>query len=226
MNRAFAYIISAIFLVTPVVFADQETILPTDTVGAPTYSVTSGTYWAAVTDATDGVYVFGDVTGQTVRYKVSNTTQILGGDTIDSVKAYFTSQEQAQPARVRWQWRMMGSANNCEGTNNNLTTSWVEYTEVITGTPNATPGCAGAFSVARVDSLEFTLQATQAASGKESRTTECSLVVFFTPPSEGVEGRRRRGLIGWEIDKTYRLWCVLLSYETPAFRKSEFLWGV
>lgn len=166
-------------------FADQETLVPDATDSPDQWVASSGDKVVAVTDGVDGVYILETASGEDQMFTLTNTT-FSASATVDSF-------------RIRWRGQDEGSGNNriqviaftdtdlnCKGSNQSVTTSWVDYDAPFIGAPDADQDCIGvALTKSIMDALRVRVDCSALGSGREVRVTDIDVIVFYTPDAGG-----------------------------------------
>ncbi len=180
MSKVMA-ILFFILLASPVL-ADQETLIP-DGLGSPdTWAFNTTGKVADVTDGVDGQYIFEVTDEDDQRFTLSNTT-LPSDATIDSFRVQWRAQDNGS-GNNRVQVKVFSGSNSCDGINQALTTSFVNYQVPLLFTATGT-GCDGSLTKTILDAMEVEFDCTSIGASRENRVTEVEVFVFFTPLATG-----------------------------------------
>lgn len=155
-------------------FATFEIIDPASISDSDDFDSTSGgTKPTILTDQDEATYIFMAGAVGTDRYNLEDLAND-DHDEIDSVIIYYKAQDDGG-GNNRVQFAARINTDITSGTENNLTTGWVDYSDSHT-TP---PGSRGTWDDFEVDSLVVQIAVTAINGAREARVAECSVVVFY-----------------------------------------------
>lgn len=166
-------------------WADQETLVPDGLDTPDQWVASSGGKVVAVTDGVDGVYILETVNGEDQMFTLSNTT-FSASATVDSFRIHWRGQDEGSGNNRIQLSAFTDIDNNCKGSNQAVTTSWVDYDVPFIGAPDVDQDCIGvALTKSIMDALKIRVDCSALGAGREVRVTEIEVFVFYTPAAGG-----------------------------------------
>lgn len=161
--------------------ADQETLVPDGLDTPDQWVASSGGKVVAVTDGVDGVYILETVNGEDQMFTLSNTT-FSASATVDSFRIRWRGQDEGSGNNRIQLVAFTDATNNCKGSNQSVTTSWVDYDIPFIGAPDDDQDCLGvSLTKSIMDALKIRVDCSALGAGREVRVTEIEVFVFYTP---------------------------------------------
>lgn len=183
-------LIVLLLLMCGMTWADFEKIEPDATSTPNAWDSTSGiSKVTSVTDAVDDNYISETIDEDKQRFTMANPTGIDGGDTIDSVVTYMRAKDSGT-GNNKVQMHQYVDANSNDGTNEALSTSYVDYTDAFALAPDG-----GAWTLTDVNDLQLEAHCTAIGALKTVYVTKIYATVWFTPAAGAVySGKFPRGI--------------------------------